>query len=163
MGVQALKSDLSRVVIAINLFKQSLTSLTNSINNATGKNTQTIVSSCNTFLENLKQVQTILLKTEIEINKTLEVLLKDLSSDINSVYNLCSTVIKDIHTIKENANFMYQCALLGNEYLEYVEEVTKIRNDIKNLLQSSQNLQKRLETISNDCKKWNKEIIIKRW
>ena len=163
MGVNALKSDLSRIVITVNSFNQSLTSLTNSINNSTGTNVKSIISTANTFLNNLKQVQTILLKTEIEINSTLEILLKDLASDLKGAYNLCNTVIKDIHSIKENANFMLQCALLGTEYLEYVEEVTKIRYDLKDELQSSIYLQKRLGTISNDCKKWNKEIIIKRW
>lgn len=163
MGVNALKSDLSRVVITVNTFNQNLTSLTNSIENSSGTNVHSIVTNCNTFLTSLKQVQTILLKTELEINKTLEILLNDLSNDIHSTYISCNTVIKDIHDIKTNANFMYQCALLGKEYLEYVEEVTKIRNDIKNSLQSSINLQKKLETISNDCKRWNKDIIIKRW
>ena len=163
MGVNALKSDLSRIVTTVNTFNQNLTSLTNSIENSSGTNVNSIVINCNTFLASLKQLQTILLKTELEINKTLEILLNDLSKNIHSVYTSCNNVIKDIHDIKTNANFMYQCALLGKEYLEYVEEVTKIRNDIKNSLQSSQNLQKRLETISNDCKKWNKDIIIKRW
>lgn len=163
MGVNALKSDLSRVVITVNTFNQNLTNLTNSIENSSGTNVHSIVTNCNTFLSSLKQLQTILLKTEIEITKTLEILLKDLASDLKTTYNSCITVIKDIHDIKTNANFMYQCALLGIEYLEYVEEVTKIRNDIKNSLQSSIDLQKKLETISNDCKRWNKDIIIKRW
>lgn len=163
MGINALKSDLSRVVITVNSFNQSLTSLTNSINNSTGTNVKSIISNCNTYLNAIKQVQTVLVKTEIEITQTLEILLKDLSSNMKSCFNSCSTVIKDVQSIKENANFMLQCALLGAEYLEYVEEVTKIRYSLKDELQSSLYLQKQLETISNDCKKWNKEIVIKRW
>lgn len=163
MGINALKSDLSRVVITVNSFNQSLTSLTNSINNSTGPNVKSIISNCNVYLNTIKQVQTVLLKTEIEINQTLEILLKDLSSDMKTCFNSCGPVIKDVHSIKENANFMWQCALLGTEYLEYVEEVTKIRYSLKDELQSSLHLQKQLETISNDCKKWNKDIVIKRW
>lgn len=162
MGLIQIKKDLTNTANICNTFSNDCLTLINSVNQSTELTINNVYYPCSKLNETGVQLENVLKRTYKDIESGLELLLKDLASEINGLQTTVKTARKDSKKIKENAKILYELVLFDISIEGFLEYNYSIDRDIKPYLESIENAQKQSKEIATNCIYWNNQLIIKR-
>lgn len=162
MGLIQIKKDLTNTANICNTFSNDCLTLINSVNQSTELTINNVYYPCSKLNETGVQLENVLKRTYKDIESGLELLLKDLASEINGLQTIVKTARKDSKKIRENAKILYELVLFDISIEGFLEYNFSIEKDIKPYLESIENAQKQNKEIATKCIYWDSQLIVKR-
>ena len=162
MGLVQIKKDLTNTANICNTFSNDCLTLINCVEQSTELTLNNLYYPCSKLNSTGVQLENVLKRTYKDIESGLEVLLKQLASEINELETGVKSARKNSKKIKENAQIIYELALFDMSIEGFLEYDMSIDRDIKPYLESVEQVQEQSKKIMQSCIYWNAQLIVKR-
>lgn len=162
MGLMQIKKDLTNTANICNTFSNDCSTLIQCVEQSTELTINNVYYPCSKLNSTGVQLENILKRSYKDIESGLEILLKELTSEINELQTSVKSARKDSKKISSNAKILYELALFDVSIEGFLEYDYSIDRDIKPYLESIKTVQEQCKKVMNDCIYWNNQLIVKR-
>lgn len=161
MGLIQIKKDLSNLASQLYYVVNDGNTVLKTVSQCTDLTLNSLYYPCSKFNSDGVQVENACKRTSKNIMSGLEILLKDLASEINEFETLLKTARKDSKKVKQNAQIIYELALFDVSIEGFLEYDMSIERDIQPYLESITQVVEKGKRLQQQCNYWNNQLIVK--
>lgn len=159
--VQEIKRDLMNIANGCNNIANATTNVINTINGCSNITVNSCIYPLNKLTQTIEQIQPIFSRGFSDISSGLELLLKDLITDIRNEETENNTIISLNQTLIPVINKLYELVLMDIEMEGFLEYNLDVETDVKIYIPEYENYLRNVKQLATQCIYWNNQIIVK--